>query len=183
MKLKNPTQQITWAVMYSVMILIAFLLICSCKSRKVEKDYSKSIDKSEITSTVRENRTVQDTAKASIKTDVKEATETNNTFDTEETTVINYDSLGRIKTATINRKSKEQNKSNSSKTDNSIIDFIAGHSEIKSVDSAGNKKNDIKAVTKTKSVDAKMNWVKLGVGAGVFILILFVGIFVFRRYK
>lgn len=178
--MKNPTQQITWIFLYSIMVII-LLLMFSCKSRKTEKDYAKTANHLEQSAKVIKSEMKTDTAEWKANIDTKEVTQSDNTFDTEETTVISYDSLGRINNVTIDKKSKGQNKSNSNKTDNSVLKLDYVKSEIKTTDSTGIKSNDIKEIKKNKITDAKMNWMQIGVGFGVLILIVFAGIMVFKR--
>lgn len=173
-----------------LLIIAAFALFClfafglsGCKSRQVQKDYSKTVDKTEQSEVISKTETTQDNAKATVQKDVKETTQDNRTFDTEQTTTINYDTLGRVKNAVIVKKSKVQNLSNSEKTDKSKIDFTVNHSKIKNIDSSVTTINDLKNITKNKKIESDFNWLQLCVGAGAFILFFFVGLIIYKRFK
>jgi len=169
-------------LIYLALFLIAFS-ISGCKSRKVEKSFDKTVDRSEQKTDIKRTTERKDSVKVKTKSDVKEAIESNNTFDTETNTVINFDTAGRIKSAVINKRSKGSAKFRNDKADNSITGFDYGHSEIINLDSTGSNHNDIKAIGKTKTVDAKMNWVQIGVGLGLFVLILFAGFMIYKKLR
>lgn len=181
---KKPT---TASVLFiiTIWLFLIWMAICfsGCKSRKVQKDYSKSVDKTETGSTRKESLQLQDTAKTTIQNNIKESYQSNKTFDTEQTTVINYDTLGRIKNATIIKKSKGQNLSNSDKSDQSKIDFISGHSEIKGLDSTGFTNKDKKYIVKAKKVETKDNTIYMWVGFGFFLVIIAGATLLYLNYK
>jgi len=172
--------------LYIFCIYLAFLLIAflsSCKSRKVDKTFNKQVNKSEQVSEIKKTTERKDSKGVKVKADVKESTESNNTFDTETNTVINYDTLGRIKNAVINQKSKGQKMSKTNKSDNSITDFNFNHSEIINLDSTGKTQNKFKVSGGQRKLESKTDWLKIGVGAGVFILILFAGFMGYKRLR
>lgn len=181
--------------------------LSSCKSRKVQKDYSKEIDKSSQNSVVSKIETTQDFAKVSLLNNIKESIKTNSNFDkvesksdtstivTEKSKVTEFDSLGRktketsIVKSTVknhkasNKKGNANNETQTDKIDYSKMDWIQNHSMIDASDSLGNKINDIKKIEKHKATESKMDWIKMGVGAGVLFLICLIGYFAFRRFN
>ena len=148
------------------MILILIAILSSCKTRKLQKDYSKLVDKSEQSSTVRDFRTVEESTTAKVQIAIKETVQSTNNYDEVETTKIYKDSVVIIK------KSKGQKQSQSDKVDFSKMDWIENHSEIKEIDSIGTRKNNIKEIKAVKKLESKGQPVKIWIGFALFLIIV-----------
>jgi hypothetical protein len=113
----SPNNPKKFIIAYMIAIALFFLIciLSSCKSRKLQKTSENNLDKTEQASVVSKKEVAQDSIKNTNQKDIKESTQSNQTFDSEQTTTINYDTSGKAKTVVIVLKNKTQNLQNTDK--------------------------------------------------------------------
>lgn len=175
----NSPNNRNWLYIFLIYLsfIIAAFWLSGCKSRKVEKDYLKVIDKSEQNSVVRKLQTNKDSTTATIKTGIKESAQSIETFDEVETTKIYKDSTVIVK------KSKKQRLINTDKNKTKDLKIITNNYKTNFFDSIGNTKNDIKEIKSFKQIESKSQPVKMWIGFALFLIIVGGAIIIYFKKK
>lgn len=173
----NPPQPKNW--IYIVLLTLALLitaLLNGCKSRKLDKESSKLVDKTEQFSVVSKKDSANSVLKKSetIETNTKTFKKDSGVVITEKTKTTLFDSLGKIKSVVENIKIID--KKGLSKSANSR-DFRTAKTDVSQIktnknDSTGKKINDIKKSDQLKKVEVKPDTLKNWVGFEIFCIIL-----------
>ena len=142
-------------------MLVVILMILSCKTRKVDKDYSKKIDQSEIHTQVLKKDSVREQSAKTGEIKVVSKTIKDDSTDTEimiETSYFNPNNTtpANSKSKSIIRfKSKSITKQISDQQLNKLINDHSNIYKLKNYDSLSKEKRDLKEVKKAKKTNTK----------------------------
>lgn len=175
--------------MKTIFLSILIFLFLSCKSRKseVEKLTEKAQVKTETKVTDKTETENKFTDKSEIKTETKTTiTDSTETKTTKKTTFFKPDSTtppNSVKEITEETTTKRKTKENGKKLENKKVDIFADHSEIKNIDL--NSKSDSTGAKKeiTKITESKSNTLQVWIGAGLFFVIVGIGLIAYNKMK
>lgn len=169
---KKPTTASVLFIVLMWLFMIAMAISFSgCKSRKVNKSKSVTVDKS-VTAEKKEKRDSTGTKISGKKTETE--TKKDSTGYIKKTVTEYYEPSDKIPAGSPKTKTEfEAGQKKSEGNKKAISEDFLDHSEISGSVSETNSRNDVKTQNKDKKIDAKMDWIQMGVGIGIAVLIVF----------
>lgn len=183
----NPPTPKNW--FYIIIIGSCFLLIAilnsGCKTRKLEQESSKVIDKTEQSSSVskKDSTDTKQTKSETTQTTAKTVQSDSGLVITEKTKTSLFDSLGKIKSIveTVKITDKKGLTKTATIAKKATVESNISQSIFNSKDSTGTKKNDIIDESKSKGLDAKKESSNVW---AIFGIVLVLGsVFVIWKFK